>query len=78
MLDVTGSSAVVKADWRTNGYASRCYSWAFDSYIRDVDVSADGSFFAVAATGGGHDGLCDSVARFDSDSDGDQTSSRPG
>lgn len=65
MLDLTGPTATVAADWYTTGYTPICSPNAFDSYMRDVEMSPDGSYFVVATTGGPHSGtLCDTVARF--------------
>ncbi len=65
MLDLTGASAVVKADWNTLGYTPACASGAFDSYMRDVDASPDGTYFAVVATGAHFGGtLCDTATRW--------------
>ena len=65
-LDLTGTQAVVTPDWATNRYAPYCFSWAFDSYVRGVSYSTDGSYFVVASTGGGvRDTLCDAAARFE-------------
>ena len=72
MIDLGGSSAVVDPNWNTGAFNAACASNAFDSYVEDVDFSADGSYFAIAATGGGGytrnaDGsrsLCDSASRW--------------
>jgi PKD repeat protein len=65
-IDLTGTQAVVRADWATNRYSPYCYNWAFDSYVRGVSYSPDGSYFVVAATGGGVGGtLCDAASRFE-------------
>jgi hypothetical protein len=72
MLDLTGSSAVVDPNWNTDAFSGACDSAAFDTYVEDVDFSPDGSYFAIAATGGGGisdntDGtrsLCDSASRW--------------
>jgi PKD repeat protein len=71
MFDLTGASAVVRADWATHGYEAACYSWAYDTYVRDVEFSPDGSYFVVAATGGGNGTLCDTAARFETAGSGD-------
>ena len=63
MLDLTGSSAKV-ARWATSRYSPYCYNWAFDSYVRGVSFSPDGSYFVINATGGGNGTLCDTTARF--------------
>ena len=65
MLDLTGSTARL-AGWQTSRYAAACSS-AFDSYMRDVDVSPDGKYFVVSTTGaaGGTSKMCDSQARWE-------------
>ena len=70
LLDLTGSSAAVNTAWNTVDYSATCFSHAFDSYVRDVNWSPDGSYFVVVATGGsgtnidGSRSLCDSAARW--------------
>ncbi|HEY6748291.1 MAG TPA: PKD domain-containing protein [Mycobacteriales bacterium] len=64
MWDTSGATATVRLDWQTHGYEAACYYWAYDSYIRDVDFSPDGSYFVIGATGGGIGTLCDTAARF--------------
>jgi PKD repeat protein len=65
MLDLTGSAAQL-ADWQTSRYAADC-SVSFDSYMRDVDVSPDGTFFVVSTTGaaGGTSKPCDTQSRWE-------------
>ncbi len=66
MLDLTGPTATVSPDWYTTRYTPICSPRAFDSYMRDVEMSPDGSFFVVATTGGPVSGtLCDTAARFE-------------
>jgi PKD repeat protein len=65
MWDLTGPTAVVRADYRIRGYEAACYSFAFDTYMRDLKISPDGTYFAIAATGGGTDGNCDTAARWE-------------
>ena len=66
MIDLTGANAAVSTTWATTLYTPICSPSAFDSYMRDVEMSPDGSFFVVAATGGPHSGtLCDTAARFE-------------
>ena len=64
-LDLTGAAAAAST-FRTSFYETRC-STSFDSYMRDVDYSPDGSFFVVSTTGayGGAGTACDSTARFE-------------
>ena len=70
-IDLSGSSAVVRSDWNTNRYTPRCYDWAFDTYMRGLAMSPDGSYFVVVATGGPNTNtLCDAAARFDTSARG--------
>lgn len=71
LIDLGASSAQV-ASWRTRRYEPECFSGAFDSYVRDVDFSPDGSYFVIVATGGPNPGtLCDAVARWSTNAAGD-------
>ena len=65
MFDVAGPSAVLSG-WFTDAYKPQCMK-GFDTYLRQVKFSPDGSYFVVAATGraSGPDRLCDSAARFE-------------
>ncbi len=71
-LDLGAASATVDP-WNTTQYSARCASNAFDSYVSDVQYAPDGSYFVIAATGGGttsanSDGsrsLCDTASRWD-------------
>jgi hypothetical protein len=72
LINLGATSGTLNTDWNTAGYSAACASNAFDTYMRDVTFSTDGSYFAIAATGGGTfstntDGtrsLCDTVARW--------------
>ncbi|MCM0619953.1 PKD domain-containing protein [Nocardioides bruguierae] len=71
LLDNNGSDVAVDPSWRTTGYEPLCYWWAFDSYVRGLDISPDGSYFVITTTGGGvADTLCDAAARFEVDASG--------
>ncbi|MGK5681303.1 PKD domain containing protein [Actinoplanes sp. URMC 104] len=65
MFDVSGPSAQLTS-WYTDAYKPQCMK-GFDTYLRQVKFSPDGSYFVVAATGraSSPDRLCDSAARFE-------------
>jgi hypothetical protein len=75
-VDLSGSSAAIDLTWNTLGYTAACASGAFDTYMRDVNFSPDGSYFAVGATGAsgtnidGSRSLCDSVTRWETGATG--------
>lgn len=69
--DLTGDHAAVRGSWATDRYSPLCYSWAFDTYMRGVSFSPDGSYFVVTATGGPNAGtLCDAAARWETNASG--------
>jgi PKD domain-containing protein len=78
MIDLDGASAAVDPNWGTVQYTAPCARNAFDTYMTDVQYSADGSYFAITATGGGFGSrntdnslsLCDSAARWESSDTG--------
>ncbi len=66
MLDLSGPSAAL-ANWSTNQYTSTCAA-AFQSYMRDLDISPDGKYVVVSTTGGygsGTTSSCDTTQRFE-------------
>ncbi len=66
MLDTNGSQAVVSPTWATSRFEPYCAKRAFDSWVRDVSFSPDGSFFVVTTTGGPNAGtVCDSASRWE-------------
>ena len=69
-LDLTGASATL-ANWQTNTFKALCVA-VFNTYIRDIDYSPDGSFFVVSTTGAsrGAASPCDSISRFETGSPG--------
>ena len=79
MVDLTDSGATL-ANWSTQRFkatgttagTSLC-ARAFDSYMRDIDISPDGSFFLVVTTGAYRAGtLCDTASRWETYGTGDQ------
>jgi PKD repeat protein len=70
-IPATGAASV-DPGWRTRRYEADCYYWAFDSYVRDVQFSPDGSYFAISTSGGANPGtLCDSLSRWETTATGD-------
>lgn len=65
MLDLSGPSAAPSA-FHTGFFTNTCSS-SFDTYLRDVDFSPDGTFFVAVTTGayGGANSPCDSQSRFE-------------
>ena len=59
------------ANWQTDRYIPLCFSNAFDTYMRDVDFSPDGSYFVIVTTGGPNVGtFCDTAARWETNAQG--------
>lgn len=65
LLDTSGPRAVVM-NWYTDAYRPACMK-GFDTYLRGLDFSPDGSYFVVVTTGRAASPqlLCDSAARFE-------------
>ena len=60
------SSGAVLSSWSTDFYSAACSS-KYDAYMRDLDISPDGSFLVVTTTGayGGSTSPCDTVSRWE-------------
>ncbi len=74
MLNTSGAAATLDG-WNTTRFGGLDCSAYFDTYMRDLDVSPDGSFFVVVTTGGwGGDNtrLCDSATRWETYGSGPQ------
>ncbi|MFC5175189.1 malectin domain-containing carbohydrate-binding protein [Nocardioides taihuensis] len=76
VLDTSGPTATV-APWATNRYdrAHNSCAGVFDTFMRDIDFSPDGSYFVASSTGAfaggaGSGTLCDTVTRWETDSTG--------
>ena len=70
MFDISGPTAALTS-WYTDAYKPECMK-GFDTYLRQVKFSPDGSYIVVAATGraSSPDRLCDSAARFETGGSG--------
>ena len=70
MLDVGVRPGRV-ADWQTDQYDLQCSEPGFDTQIRDMDMSPDGTYFVVVTTGG-YDrfGMCDAASRWETSARG--------
>ncbi len=67
-INLSGAAASVDLGWNTSAFTPDCFYWAFDSYMRDVEFSPDGSYFVVVTTGGYYAGsfeACDAASRFE-------------
>ena len=53
LIDLGATSTAVDPSWNTAAFTATCSAKAFDTYVRDVSFSPDGSYFVVADTGGG-------------------------
>ncbi len=72
-LNLSSTAATLDPNWVTNAYTKPCQFAAYDSYVRHISWSPDGSYFAVAATGGYKSGSfedCDAASRFNASSTG--------
>jgi PKD repeat protein len=65
VLDLTGPTATLSA-WATTAFSSPCNT-KFEGYIKDLDVSGDGSWFVAVTTGSYRaiPSLCDTASRFE-------------
>jgi PKD repeat protein len=78
LIDLTSTAATVDSSWATLAFTAACASRAFDTYMRAVQFSPDGSYFAVATTGGAGSGgnsdgtqiTCDAASRFETSGTG--------
>ena len=67
-----GAQGATLSSWRTRRYEPYCFNWSYDTYMRGLSISPDGSYFVISTTGGHNAGtLCDTAARFEMDASGD-------
>ena len=73
MLDTSGRKARVD-DWETHAFTGNACGSSWDSYMRDISVSPDGTFFVVVTTGGwgGPARMCDTASRWTTRGSGEQ------
>ena len=65
MVDV-GARPARLADWQTGKYDVQCSETKFNSHMRDIDMSPDGTYFVVVTTGGyARWGVCDTATRWE-------------
>ncbi|OLT29807.1 hypothetical protein BJF79_40320 [Actinomadura sp. CNU-125] len=71
MID-TGAKQAAVTSWATEAYTSPCNRQSFDTYMRGMDFSPDGSYFVVTTTGGpyGPRQMCDTAARWETNKTG--------
>jgi PKD repeat protein len=89
LLNLSTSGATLDTAWATAAYTASCYANYYDTYLRDVQFSPDGSYFVSVATGGGGHGVggtppavnsdgthndCDAAARWESSGTGSDVS----
>lgn len=71
MLDLSSSTATLATNWSTTRFSSPCNRKGSDSWIRDVSLSPDGSYFVVVGKGGYYPGtLCDTASRWETGATG--------
>lgn len=82
LITLGSSAATLDTGWASDVYSAPCFAGDFDSNVRSVEFSPDGSYFAVAATGASnlspvHDinpdktySPCDAVIRFNTSQKG--------
>ncbi|MCB0997518.1 MAG: hypothetical protein KDB21_20635, partial [Acidimicrobiales bacterium] len=66
-----GTNPATLSTWDTTFYTSTCAS-VFNTYMRDLDISADGRYAVVSTTGAYRPppSACDTISRFEIDTDG--------
>jgi hypothetical protein len=73
MVLLSAAGASVNSAWKSDRYSKPCFSGSYDFYMRGIQFSPDGNYFAVVTTGGYFKGsldLCDAAARFETNGNG--------
>jgi hypothetical protein len=70
VLNVAPGVPATVANWQTDRFTAACAS-VFDTYMRDVDISPDGSYFVIVTTGAFRANLlCDTASRWETGASG--------
>jgi hypothetical protein len=76
MLNTSGATATLDT-WSASAFTGSACGTSWDTYMHDVDMAPDGSFFVVVTTGGwgGTTKMCDTASRWETYGSGAQTPS---
>jgi hypothetical protein len=70
VLEVAAGGPAAVANWQTDRYSEACAT-VFDTYMRDVDMAPDGSWFVIVTTGAYRASrLCDTASRWETGATG--------
>jgi hypothetical protein len=70
VLEVAAGGPATVANWQTDRYGEACAT-VFDTYMRDVDMAPDGSWFVIVTTGAYRASrLCDTASRWETGATG--------
>ncbi|MFL6287497.1 MAG: PKD domain-containing protein, partial [Actinomycetes bacterium] len=76
MLNTSGPTATLDS-WTTSVFTGNACGSSWDTYMHDVDLAPDGSFFVIVTTGGwgGTTRMCDTASRWETYGAGSQNPS---
>ena len=69
-ISLGAGAASVDPSFNTTGYEPLCYSFAYDTTVRQTSYDPTGAYFVVTATGGGNGTLCDTTTRWETSATG--------
>jgi beta-propeller uncharacterized protein DUF5122 len=70
VLNVAPGAPATVGNWQTDRFTAAC-AGVFDTYMRDVDISPDGSYFVIVTTGAFRANLlCDTASRWETGASG--------